>query len=185
MAGLGNGSPPETYDLAAPAIAKSRHRAPVHIAVTQPNAVRMLDSEQILVKAPGGRLSYFPGAAWGDRLPRLFQSRLVEALEDSGRFQGVSTQQQRVSADYSLLIEIRDFQIEVDNGAAAALVDVFVKLVDERQGQVAASRQFTGRAPAAKDNVSSGVAAFNEAFQQVASQIVQWTANPRGAARPS
>ena len=84
----------------------------VQLTIYPPVAVKTIDTEEILVKAANGRVAYFSGAAWGDRLPRLFQARLVEALANSGAFRAILTNQDRVSGDLSLAIEIRDFEVE-------------------------------------------------------------------------
>ena len=87
-------------------------------------------------------MAYFSGAAWGDRLPRLFQARLVEALANSGAFRAILTNQDRVSGDLSLAIEIRDFEVEASPGGAEAVVDVYVKLVDEKNNSVVTTKRF-------------------------------------------
>jgi cholesterol transport system auxiliary component len=180
--GVGGASPPETYDLAAASVAKNGGAAPVFITVATPSTIRPLDSEQILVRDESGKLTYFQGSAWGDRLPRLVRARLVQALTDSGRFRAVGTNEERVAGDVTLSLELRSFNIEVTNGGSArAVVDVVAKLIDERSDRVIASRQFSADAPAAKDDAASGVAALNQAFADMAAQVVAWSANPRSA----
>ena len=85
------GSPPATFDLQAPSVEKVHGVRPVQLTIYPPVAVKTIDTEEILVKGAGGRVAYFSGAAWGDRLPRLFQARLVEALANSGAFRAILT----------------------------------------------------------------------------------------------
>jgi cholesterol transport system auxiliary component len=178
----GGSTPPETYDLAAVrSIKPSARKSSVYVAVAVPNTARPLDTDQILVRDPGGRLSYFPGSAWGDRLPKLVQSRLVQALADSGHFRGVGTSQDRVPGDVTLSIDMRSFNIEVTNGHAEAVVDIVVKIVNERRDRVIATRQFTVKAPAVKDDAVAGVSALNQAFDQVAGEVANWAAASRAA----
>jgi cholesterol transport system auxiliary component len=172
--------PPATYDLQAPDTARkaSGHRG-ANIAIGIPVAVRTIDTEEILVKTPDGRVSYFPASAWGDRLPRLVQARLIEVFSNAGAFRAVITSQDRVSPDISLSLEIRDFQVNVLDGHAQASIDIYAKLVDERGGAVIATKRFTASAPATKDDVGSGVTALNGAFQQVATEMLNWTVRQR------
>ena len=107
------GSPPATYDLQAPPVERVHGGGSVQLTIYPPVAVKTIDTEEILVKGANGRVAYFSGAAWGDRLPRLFQARLVEALANSGAFRAILTNQDRVSGDLSLAIEIRDFEVEI------------------------------------------------------------------------
>lgn len=181
LAGLGGSSPPETYDLAAPTPKKGGARASVHISVASPSTIRPLDSDQILVRNAEGRLSYFPSSAWGDRLPKLVQTRLIQALTDSGRFRAVGSSQDRTPSDMTLNIELRSFNVQVEGVQAQAVIDVVVKLVDERRDRVVATKQFTSSAPASKDDAAAGVAALTQAFGKISDDIVAWSANPRPA----
>jgi len=182
LAGLGGGeSAPATFNIATPQITGvPSSRLASQVTVHLPSAIRALDTDRILVTAPGGRISYFAGAAWGDRLPKLLQSRLVEAMQSSGAFRAVLTNQDRVDGEFAVTTEIRAFQLEVDNGSTAAVVGVFAKIMDERRGRVIATREFSARTPANKDDSAAGVAALQESFNQVTSNLVRWVAAPRG-----
>jgi cholesterol transport system auxiliary component len=178
--GLGSGPAPATYDLEAPAVGKVRGANRAQLTIYPPVAVKTIDTEEILVKAANGRVAYFSGAAWGDRLPRLFQARLVQALANSGAFRAILTNQDRVSGDLSLAIEIRDFQVETKDAGSEAIVDVYVKLVDERNSAVVTTKRFQARAPAAGADPASGISALNGAFQEVALAIVSWVSRRAG-----
>ena len=167
------GGPPATFDLQAPPVEKV-HGGGVQLTIYPPVAVKTIDTEEILVKSANGRVAYFSGAAWGDRLPRLFQARLVEALANSGAFRAILTNQDRVSGDLSLAIEIRDFEVESSPGGAEAVVDVYVKLVDEKNNSVVTTKRFHASVPAASNDPGAGIQALNGAFQQVTLAIVSW-----------
>jgi len=181
LGGFGGSTPPETYDLAAATPKRGGAKAPVHIAVAPPNTIRPLDSDQILVRDSAGLLSYFPGVAWGDRLPKLVQTRLIQALTDSGRFRAVGSSQDRTPSDVTLNVELRSFNVQVGGAKTEAVIDIVVKLVDERRDRVVATKQFTSSAPATKDDAASGVAALTAAFGKISEDIVAWSANPRTA----
>ncbi len=171
-----SGSPPATFDLQAPPVERIRGASPVQLTVYPPVAIKTIDTEEILVRGANGRVAYFSGAAWGDRLPRLFQARLVETLANSGAFRAVLTNQDRVSGDLSLSIEIRDFEVGTVADGVEAIIDVYVKLVDEKNGAVVTTKRFQARVPAAGADAGAGVHALNGAFQQVALSIVSWVA---------
>lgn len=173
--------PPDTYDLPMTSVGRSRGPVAAQLSVRQPVALRSLDTDRIQVREGAGRLAYYPTAAWGDRLPRLVQARLVASLADAGRFRAVITNGEGLSAEYGLTVEIRAFEVRVQQGSAHATVDFFVKLVDERRNEVVATRQFSSEAPAAKDDVVSGVNALRQAFQQVTSEVVRWAGSVRVA----
>ncbi len=176
----GSGAAPTTYNILPPkGISVPSSRLAAQVTVSAPSSIRALDTDRILVSASGGRISYFADAAWSDRLPRLVHSRLVEALQDSGAFRAVLTSQDRVDGEYTIGTEIRSFQIDVDHDSTAADVTIFAKVVDERRGRVIATREFSARIPASKDDTAAGVAALQDGFNQVTSELVRWAASPR------
>ena len=181
MAGLGGGNAaPNTFNILPPKVATlPSSRLASQITVGTPTAIRALDTDRILVSAPGGRISYFADSAWSDRLPRLVHSRLVEALQNSGAFRAVLTSQDRVDGDFTIATEIRAFQIDMDHGGSAANVAIFAKVVDERHGRVIATREFSAQVPASKDDPAVGVAALQDGFNQVTGELVRWAASPR------
>jgi cholesterol transport system auxiliary component len=88
---LGGGSNKalDTYDLAVPDVAtKGSHKTKVQILIAEPQALKALDSENIVVRSDASSIQYLGGAQWGDRLPKIVQARLVQAFENSGRFGG-------------------------------------------------------------------------------------------------
>ncbi len=173
-----NGAPPQTYDLIPPDIAAVRAQPiPVHIVVRTPTAVRALDNERILVRPASERISYYPDAVWGDRLPRLLRARIAETLEDSGHFKAVVTEDDRVTGSYSLQIAIRAFEMSVNGKPPEGHVDLSAKIVDERVGKVVASQRFESRVQAASDAASDGVAAITTAFHDVTRALVAWMTN--------
>ena len=91
---------------------KARGARTVQLMISPPVAVKTIDTEEILVKSANGRVAYFSGVAWGDRLPRLFQARLVESLANSGAFRAVLTNQDRVSGDLSLASRSATFRLK-------------------------------------------------------------------------
>jgi cholesterol transport system auxiliary component len=177
LGGLTGGSPPATYDLQAPSVEKARGANASQLTIYPPVAIKTIDTEEILVKSGNGRVAYFSGAAWGDRLPRLFQARLVEALANSGAFRAILTNQDRVTGDLSLATEIRDFQVETTASGSEAVIDVYVKLVNEKNSTVVTTKRFQTRVPATGATPDAGIQALNGAFQQVAAAIVSWVSH--------
>lgn len=174
LAGWNGNSAPATYDLVAPDIAAHNgNPAPFQVVVHSPEAVRALDTDRILVKPSSGRITYFGGAVWSDRLPKLVRARLVQALEDSGRFKAVGTEEDRVAGDYAILTTLRAFQIEV-NGTPHAHVQLFVQMVNDRSGAVLASREFEASIPAPSDTAEQSVATLTKAFHSVVRDLTHW-----------
>src|SRR5262249_8229514 len=137
-------------------------------------AVKTIDTEEILVKGANGRVAYYSGTAWGDRLPRLFQARLVEALAKSRAVPAVLTNPDRGPRASSPGINDSDFQVETTAAGAEAVVDVYVKLVNEHNSAVVTTKRFQTHQLAASQEPGAGIQALNGAFQQVVRDIVSW-----------
>ncbi len=180
LGGMFGGSPPATFDLQAPSTGKIYGARSLQLTINPPVAIKTIDTEEVLVKSAGGRVSYFSGVAWADRLPKLFQARLVETFANSGAFRAILTNQDRIAGDLSLSIEIRDFQVEVRSGSSEAVIDVYVKLANERENAVVATRHFQERTTAGSEEIGAGVQALNMTFQKIAVAIVLWTTQRRG-----
>jgi len=151
---LFRGPPPETYDLAAPSAIPSAHGTASQLLVPEPSALKTIDSERIVV-ASGPRLYYYPDAQWPDRITRVFQARAIEAYENSRKVKAVGRPGEGLSIDYQIVTNIRSFEYrEEARGRGFAHVEVFVKIMDDRNGRVISTRTLTGNAP-----VSGGTAA--------------------------
>ena len=148
----------------AAAAARSRSREPVGI---QP-----FEADRIIVREPGGALSFLGGGQWADRLPRLIQTRIIQSLENSGRLRSVSRPGDKVVAEYQLISEIRAFDIQA--GTGEAVVDLSLKLVADGTGKVAAARIFTARVPVAKIDAGNSARALDSALVGVLADVVRW-----------
>ena len=102
------------------------------------------------------------------------QARLVEALQATGRLGGVGRPGEGLAIDYQIVTEIRAFEVRMD-GAPRAAVELYVKLLNDRNGVVRAARGFSAAAPlpggAGNDAYA---AALDRAFAEVTGEIVRW-----------
>ena len=121
-----------------------------------------------------GRSSILKGAQWADRLPRIVQARLAETFQRSGSFAGVGKPGEGLAIDYQVIVEIRAFEVRVDGGEHAE-VDLFVRLLNDRNGVVRASKSFTATAPVSGAGNDAYVHALDSAFGDAAGEIVRWT----------
>ena len=169
-------SPLLTYDLSAPQATPVRPIS-LQIVVPEPAAVAPLDADRIVVRSPAEGITVLPGAQWSDRLPQLVQSRVIQAFENARLLRAVARPGDRIAADYSLVSEIRRF--EIDAGVGEAVVELSVKLVGERSGRIGPARIFEGRAPASAQDGATASAALDVALSSVLRSLVTWTAQAR------
>lgn len=162
------------YDIQAPTTFPARAGAVRgQLLIAEPKAVASLDTERIAVRGAGGAYSYLSDGAWSDRLPKLLQARIVQAFENANRLRSVGRPGDRLASDWQLLADIRSFEA-VASGATEAVVEMSVKLVNDRTGRILAGRVFAGRAPAAGTDAANVALAFNTATDQVLREIVLW-----------
>lgn len=172
---LGGGSTPlDTYELTAPAAGDGRGRSHRQILIAEPSALKALDGQNIVISPAPGNIQYLKGAQWADRLPKVVQARLAETFQRSGEFRGVGKPGEGLAIDYQVIVEIRAFEVRVDGGARAN-VELFVRLLNDRNGVVRAEKTFSATAPVAGEGNNAYVGALDAAFGQAAVEIVDWT----------
>lgn len=172
---LGDGSVANTFDLVLDRSAiKRSSRLASQLVITTPIAVKALAGENILVKPSPNEVTYYGGAVWGDRLPKLLQARMVEAIRESRRFRAVSDGSDRISGDVTLSSTIEAFQVEVNGARAQAVVTIHAKLIHASSGKVYASRRFVKQVRASNKDVKSGVNALNQAMNEVLVSMTGW-----------
>ena len=173
----GTGAPkqgPAIYDLAAatafPQIAKTIKG---HLVVPDPSAIILFDTQKILIRSGAGTYTNVNAAQWADNLPKLLQARIVQSFENAHQLSAVSRPLEQLTAEYRMELAIRSFQITMEP-SPNAVVDVTARLVSDK-GVVAGARMFTASIPAKSTEAADAVAALNQAFSQVAGEIVVWT----------
>lgn len=170
----GGPAPLDTYELSAPSPEAGR-RSRIQLLIAEPSALKALDGENIVVRPAPGEIQFLKGAQWADRLPKVVQARLAEAFQSSGAFSGVGRPGEGLAIDYQVITEIRAFEIRVGGGGQAR-VELFVRLLNDRNGTVRASRVFEAAAGLPGESNENYVAALDAAFRQAATEIVVWAA---------
>lgn len=168
------GPPPETYDLTAPSeFSGSVGSTRAQLLVANPTSVSVLDSERILLRPGPNVVTYLKGAQWTDKLPKLLQTRIVQAFENTGRVRAVGRPGEGLLINYQVVIDIRNFEVNTDTGLAQVLLSV--KLMNDRNGRVVATRQVGGQATLMGSDNDELVEALDAASQAAIDQLVRWT----------
>lgn len=183
--------PAPTQLLLAPAMPAPGPGGALHLqlAVSLPETGRMLDTERIalvLGGAVGREVRYYTGARWTSPAPRLVQRLLVEAFERNGRLDGAAEEAAGIYPDYRLMVDLRRFNIRMDDGAAAPLVEVelALRLVDLKTGRIVAFTAVGHDCPAAGHGLRQVAEAFETAMTDVLARTVAWGLDSMAAARP-
>ncbi|RWD66973.1 MAG: ABC transporter [Mesorhizobium sp.] len=169
----GKPAPLDTFELSAPSVDMHGHSRR-QILIAQPSALKALDSQNIVIRPSDQSIQFLKGAQWADRLPLIVQARLAETFQRSGSFAGVGKPGEGLAIDYQIIAEVRSFEVRV-NGGEHAEVELFVRILNDRNGEVRAAKSFTASAPVSGGGNAAYVNALDNAFGQAAKDIVRWT----------
>ena len=172
--GLVKAPPPDTYGLSGAPMVEGQRSRNRQILITEPAALKALDSEQIVIRPTPSSIEYLAKSQWSDRLPKIVQDKLVQAFENSGRVGGVGRPGDGLAIDYKIITSIRAFEIKVDGGEHA-VVELSAKVLNDRNGVVVASKVFRSTAPVTGSGNAAYVQALDTAFEAVVRDLVGWT----------
>lgn len=174
VAGCGSKADNDTFDLSITPSSTGPSARGRQVLIPEPTALKSLDSDQVVVRVSPSEIQYLAKSQWGDTLPRMVQSKLVAAFENSGRLGGVGKPGQGLAIDYQVVAEIRAFEVNTI-GADRANVEIFVKILNDRNGTVRAQRAFQASAPVSGSENRDFIEALNAAFAAVGAEIVEWS----------
>lgn len=161
-----------TFDLTAPRQPIRGGLVSGQLVIAEPTALAPLETERILVRDAAGAVSYLPGAQWADRLPRLFQARLLQTFENATRIRAVARPGEGVTGDYQLNTELRAFQLDAATGEA--FVEVSAKVLAVQSGRITYARVFSARTPAGTSEGPRVAQALDESLSKVLVGVVRW-----------
>lgn len=166
---------PQIYDLSAPAATTDGQAVSWELIVEEPVTVRALGTNRIALKARDNTIQYYQGARWSDRGPSLLQARIIEALENSGRIMSVGAETSGINARYRLKSNLRNFQADISNGGRPIVtLTLSAKLFSARTRGIVATRLLSVEVEARSGKMGDVVKAFDEASQDITSQVAAW-----------
>ena len=174
------------YELSPlPASAEGAKPLEKQITVSDPSALLTYDSERILAQVDGNGLAPLGNAKWADSLTKLVQSRIVQSFENTGSLNEVIRPSEGGAPELQLATEIRKFQI-VDAPERKAEAEISAKVI-AADGHIVAARVFDGSAPVKSAEEADAAKALNEAFGNILSALIPWTADviAGGGEKPS
>lgn len=163
-------TPKSTFNTALP-------KVDWQLTVELPFADAGINTSRIATRKSEVTIEYFQGANWIDTAPRMVQTLLVESFENSNRIVGVGRQSAALRADYTLLMELREFQAEYKDGeiTPSAHVRLNAKLVRLPQRFIVGTKNSDFSIKAKSGGLSETVHAFDEALGKALKDIVEWT----------
>lgn len=146
------------------------------LTVELPLADAGINTSRIATRKNEVSIDYYQGANWIDTAPRMVQTLLVESFENSERIVGVGRQSAALRADYTLLMELREFQAEYKGGetSPSAHVRLNAKLVRLPQRVIVATKNADFSVKAKGASLDEVVRAFDRALGKGLKAVVEW-----------
>ena len=183
-------TPPQLFALSPKSVfAGDLPRVDAQIVVDEPTAAAAVNTDRIAVRPHPLKVEYFPGVRWIDRVPLMIQVLLVESYENTGQMRSVGRRASGLTADYTVLTDLREFQAETaavfapDAPQPAASADARLsvnvrfnmKVVQEPEGLIVGSENFAARVDAASPDMLDVAAAFDKALGRCIRNAVNWS----------
>ena len=163
------------YDLVVAADFPSKpEQAPDWLLVVpEPMTLMGFNTDKILLQPAEGESVPLANARWGDNLPVLFQEKIVQSFENAGYARSISRTRDGVDADFQLLIDIRRFHISTFPETTADIE--FVAKILDKEGKIADAKSFQATVPVNGSDAKAYVAAIDEAFVKLQTELLEWT----------
>jgi phospholipid/cholesterol/gamma-HCH transport system substrate-binding protein len=175
MTGGGEPAVPKTiYDLSIPSdFASPKKPLKEQLVLPTPTTILLLDTQRFL-STPNKELPGFSNAQWADSIPKMLQIKLIQSFENYDVAHAPLRATDNPGTNFQLLVDLRSFQINTDPEPAAEIG--FSARILNKDGQVVASQLFQQRKKLDKPDPASAVAAFDDAFGSIATELITWTA---------
>lgn len=146
------------------------------LAVSRPEAARMVDTLRIAVRPVPGEVRVYKGANWAKTPSEQVEDALLRALEDSGRIAAVARQGSGIAANYKLVMDLRRYDADYAGGATpAAVIEINAKLLHTPGQEVVGSRTFLQSTPAASTDITAVAQAFSQSLGAMTRDLAGWT----------
>lgn len=145
------------------------------LAIARAGEERMQAEQRLLVSPVAGELQTYRGALWARTPADMVETSVLQTLEDSGKIVAVARQGSGIAADYRLLLEIRSFQADLSNPAAAVTkVEVNAKLLHLDEMAIVGSHNFSLAQPADGPQAAQLADAFSAALGTLGHDMAGW-----------
>ena len=164
------------YDLAAAGGFDTPHKSlQAGLSLPEPTATTRLQTQRFLFAGGEEPQDEFANAQWSDGLPALIQAKLLQSFENYDIAHAPLRADNLSEGGARLVTDLRQFEVVLEP-APHALISLSAKLVDGT-GRLQAARIFEKSAPLDGLTPAKAAAAFDQAFGDLARELVLWTAS--------
>jgi phospholipid/cholesterol/gamma-HCH transport system substrate-binding protein len=165
------------YDLRAVSGFETPHPPlPAGLTIAEPTATTRLQTQRFLFSGGEEPQDDFANAQWSDGLTALVQAKLLQSFENYDIAHAPLRADNLSDGGLRLLTDLRQFEVVLEPTPQAS-ISLSAKLVGGT-GRLQAARVFEKSAPLNGLTPVKAAAAFNQAFDALARELVPWTAAP-------
>ncbi len=150
------------------------------LAIEEPSAYSTLNSTKINVRKFSNNgfpvFEHVHGKEWIDRLPAMLQAQMVNYLQRSSKFSGVSRTSDGLKPNYILVTNFQDFQIEYPEADAIPNIHISlsVQLLAMPNRKIVAMHHFENQQPAAGTGFAAILSAFGDSYGAILDDLARW-----------
>lgn len=147
------------------------------LRINTPQTGFALSTPRMLVKPEGNRISSYKDARWTDPVPVLVREHLARAFSQQGSASRISTDEHALHADVHLGSDLQQFQVRYDGTQPIAVIELDARLINPNSREVLAARRFQVEQALDNPQVPGVVVALKLAADELAEQLINWTAD--------
>ena len=178
--GLNPGPAPPAYTLhpalPSPVPGEARLSDKIQQGVNLPMADDALNNNRVALLLDNREYRYWKDATWTSQAPAMIQRWIIASFEADGRIFVSADDANGFLADYRLASYIPEFNVIAGaDGRYAAAFSIVARLIDLRDGKVAAVFNRRYEQPAAGEDLPAVMNAFDVVVGQGLEDLTDWT----------
>ena len=178
--GLNPGPAPPAYtlhpNLPGPLAGEHRVSDKLQLGINLPLADEALDNNRGAILIDNREYRYWKNATWTSQTPDLLQRWIIAAFESDGRLFVSADDANGFLADFRLASYIREFNVILGpDGKYSVALAINARLIDLRDGKISAVFNQRYEQPAAGEDLSAVMDAFDVVTGRVLSELISWT----------
>jgi cholesterol transport system auxiliary component len=147
---------------------------PVSVAVQAPQAAALYATRRMAYSTAQHQVGYFSESEWALPPQQLLQPLLIDTLRRTGAFSAVVAAPQAGQSTFVLRTELLELKQDFTTDPPVSRVVLRVVLERSAGGQRVAMREFMAAEPLREKNARAGVAAANDAMEQVLRALAEF-----------
>lgn len=144
------------------------------LVVELPRTRSVLDTDRIMIRPAALQAQYLPDGQWGDAVPVMLQTLLVQSFGRHDVFAYVGRTPLGGSGDLALISEIRDFNALASGDGAVVRLAVDAQMVRESNVRIIARGRFAAQEVAPSTRTEDLVQAFDRAAGDLVDRMTEW-----------